>query len=103
MEPVLRISAAVLQTDDLTGLLPDALSSLRARYAGPPMDALTVVVNRCCDGVEATPDEHRAAMERADKVGKRKEVLQLLEKIAAERRKWHREGVPQRVNRWHQA
>ncbi|MGF6968097.1 hypothetical protein OKW43_005125 [Paraburkholderia sp. WC7.3g] len=100
MEPVLKISAAVLQTDDLTGLLPDALSSLRARYAGPPMDALTVVVNRCCDGVEPTPDQYTAAMEQADKTGNREAVLQLLEKIAAERRKWHRDGVPHGVNRW---
>ncbi|MBB5413902.1 hypothetical protein HDG34_007885 [Paraburkholderia sp. HC6.4b] len=100
---MLRISAAVLQTDDLTQLTHDAMSSLRARYVGPPMDALTAVVNRCCDGVKPTPDEYRAAMEQADKAGNREEVMQLLEKIATERRKWHRGGSPLRPNRWNQA
>ncbi|WP_429446098.1 hypothetical protein [Paraburkholderia sp. WC7.3g] len=100
---MLRISAAVLQTDELTGLLPDALSSLRARYAGPPMDALTVVVNRCCDGVEPTSDQYRAVMEQADKAGNREAVLQLLEKIPAERLKWHHGGSSLRPTLWNQA
>jgi hypothetical protein len=67
LEPMLKISAAILQNDDLTRLTPDALVALRERYAGPSMDALTVVVNRCCDGVEPTPEEYRAAMDEAEK------------------------------------
>ncbi|MBB5467462.1 phage gp36-like protein [Paraburkholderia sp. Clong3] len=79
------------------------MASLRARYAGPPMDALTVVVNRCCDGVKPTPDEYRAAMEQADEAGRREQLLQLLEKIAAEQRKWHRGGSPLRPTLWNHA
>jgi hypothetical protein len=103
LEPVLKISAAILQNDDLTRLTPDALFALRERYAGPSMDALTVAVNRCCDGVEPTPEEYRSAMEHAEKVGKREEVSRLLEKITLERNKWHRDGSPRRVNHWRQA
>ncbi|WP_429502097.1 hypothetical protein [Paraburkholderia youngii] len=39
-------------------------------------------------------------MEQTDQAGKREEVLQLLEKIATERHKWHRGGAPHGVNRW---
>lgn len=93
----------MLQTDDLIDLTPDALVALRRRYAGPPMDALTVVVNRYCDGVEPAPEEYRSAMEQAETVGKLEEVLRSLEKIALERSKWHRDGSSRRVNHWRQA
>ncbi|OLL27482.1 hypothetical protein BTH42_32070 [Burkholderia sp. SRS-W-2-2016] len=102
LEPVLKISAATLQNDDLTRLTPDALVALRERYAGPSMDALTVVVNRCCDGVEPTPEEYQAAMQQADKVNKREDVSRLLKKIAVERNRWRRNATLQRVNHWRQ-
>jgi hypothetical protein len=70
---------------------------------GASMDALTVVVNRYCDGLEPTPEEYRSAMEQTEKVGKREEVLRLLEKVTLERSKWHRNGSPRRVNHWSQA
>jgi hypothetical protein len=76
---------------------------MRARYAGPLMDALTVVVNRRGDGAEWTPEEYRAALELADKTGKRADVVLLLEKIAVERNKWHRDRSPRRVNHWRKA
>jgi phage gp36-like protein len=92
-----------MQNNDLARLTPDALVALRERYAGPSMDALRVVVNRCCDGVQPTTEEYQAAMQQADKVNKREEVLRLLKKIAVERNRWRRNRSPRRVNHWRQA
>ncbi|MGF6595901.1 hypothetical protein P3T23_000608 [Paraburkholderia sp. GAS448] len=98
MLPVLRISADTLQSDDLTGQTPDGLTALRERYAGPPMDPLTVLVNRLCDGAIPTPDEYETAMAQATKAGQQERVTRLLEGIPAERDKWLREAKARRVN-----
>ncbi|WP_434115831.1 hypothetical protein [Paraburkholderia caffeinilytica] len=97
--PVLRVSADTLQSDDLTRLTPDGLTALRQGYAGPPMDALTVLVNRLCDGMAPTPGEYEAGMAQATEAGQQERVTRLLGTIPAEREKWLRESGAPRVNR----